>query len=169
MTFAPGTHPLDQEAVRSAIARASPEARRLIDVVDGAITVAVGSTGRAGVAGTTQRRPSGYAVVLDLATVSRRFGARGITRVVLHELAHVIDDALVPDTIKQQLDAAIPPGYPCMPDEPACAGRSEREERFAESFAKWATGDIGVDLSVGYKVPPPAVLAVWGEPLAALQ
>ena len=28
-------------------------------------------------------------------------------------------------------------------------------ERFAESFAKWATGDIGLDLFIGYKVLPP--------------
>ena len=39
-------------------------------------------------------------------------------------------------------------------------------ERFAESFAKWATGDIGVDLYLGYKVPPPDDLAGWGAPLA---
>ena len=43
-----------------------------------------------------------------------------------------------------------------------------RDERFAESFAKWASGDIGVDLYLGYKVPPPDDLANWGAPLAAL-
>ena len=30
---------------------------------------------------------------------------------------------------------------------------TEREERFAESFAKWASGDLGVDLSIGYQRP----------------
>jgi hypothetical protein len=39
----------------------------------------------------------------------------------------------------------------------------------AESFAKWALGDIGINLEIGYKVPPPsAPLDVWGAPLARL-
>ena len=41
--------------------------------------------------------------------------------------------------------------------------------RVTESFAKWALGDIGVNLEIGYKVPPPsAPLDVWGAPLARL-
>jgi hypothetical protein len=43
-----------------------------------------------------------------------------------------------------------------------------QQERFAESFAKWASGDIGVNLYAGYAVPPPGDLEAWGAPLAAL-
>jgi len=46
---------------------------------------------------------------------------------------------------------------------------ANRQERFAETFAKWALGDIGVNLDIGYKVPPPsAPLETWGQPLARL-
>ena len=38
----------------------------------------------------------------------------------------------------------------------------EEIKRFAESFAKWAVGDIGLDLNVGYKVmPPEPSLSAW--------
>jgi hypothetical protein len=53
--------------------------------------------------------------------------------------------------------------------EPGYGACANREERFAETFAKWAIGDIGVNLDIGYKVPPPSVaLDVWGQPLARL-
>lgn len=48
-------------------------------------------------------------------------------------------------------------------------GCASREERFAETFAKWATNDIGLNLYIGYKVPPPASLDAWGTPLAAVR
>jgi hypothetical protein len=65
------------------------------------------------------------------------------------------------------LQAGIPAGYGCeQGTSGACA---TAPERFAESFAKWATGDIGVDLYIGYKVPPPSpTLDAWGAPLARL-
>jgi hypothetical protein len=98
--------------------------------------------------------------------VSRRYGQRGIDRTVLHELGHVVDFALVPDALDRQLDAAVPQGYGC--DEQMMGGCADTVERFAESFAKWATRDIGIDLYLGYKVPPPADLESWGAPLAGL-
>lgn len=168
LRFAPGTAPLDAQAVRAAIARARPEARRLIDAVDGAVTVTVRATGVGQAVGTTQPGPDGFTVILDLGTVSRWYGERGITRLVLHELGHVVDLALATPALREQLDGAIPPGYPCGGRDAACAGRSDREERFAETFAKWATGDIGVGLDIGYRVPPPASLGGWGAPLAAV-
>ena len=62
--------------------------------------------------------------------------------------------------------AAIPRGYGCEEGQTgACA---IPDERFAESFAKWALGDIGVGVDLGYKIPPPDDLESWGAPLAAL-
>lgn len=170
LRFAPGTSPVDEQVVLGAIAAARPEARRLIDLVDGAVTVTVGPTGEREAAGLTRPGPDGYAVTLDLGTVSRWLGTRGTTRLVLHELGHVVDFALLSPDLRARLDAGIPPGYPCAPgDQASCVGRSAREERFAETFAKWATGDIGVGLDIGYQVLPPDSLDAWGAPLTALR
>jgi hypothetical protein len=161
LRFAPGVTTGDREAVLAAVAGARPEARRLIEIVDGVTTVTVGNTG-SDAAGYALLRPRAYELVLDLATVSQRNGQRGISRVVLHELAHVVEHALVPPELLRRLDATVPRGW-------SAAGQSSGssaspQERFAESFAKWATGDIGVDLYLGYAVPPPPL--DWGSPLA---
>ncbi|HEX7298266.1 MAG TPA: hypothetical protein VF257_04620, partial [Solirubrobacteraceae bacterium] len=104
---------------------------------------------------------------LDLGVASRRYGERGIERLVLHELGHVVDHALLPGAITDALDAGIPAGWGC--DQGNMGACANRDERFAETFAKWALGDIGVNLSIGYKVPPPSMsLDDWGAPLAAL-
>ena len=47
-TFAPGTDAISRQAVLRAVADASPAARRLIDLVDGLVTVRVGPTGASG-------------------------------------------------------------------------------------------------------------------------
>jgi hypothetical protein len=164
--FASGTAPADRDAVLASVAGARPEARRLIALVDGLVDVRIGATGRPGAIGLT-RPGARYAVTLDLGPVARWYGPRGIDRVVLHELGHVVDFALLPDDAMATLQAGIPTGYGCEQGiSGACANR---HERFAESFAKWATGDIGVDLGTGYKVPPPGpTLDAWGLPLARL-
>jgi hypothetical protein len=155
--FAPGTAPADRDAVLAAIARARPEARRLIGLVDGIVDVRVGLT----------QPGERYGVTVDLGIVARAFGQRGIDRDVLHELGHVIDFALMPDDTMTELQAGIPTGYGC--DQGLSGACANPRERFAESFAKWATGDIGVDLGEGYKVPPPGpTLDAWGAPLARL-
>lgn len=156
LKFGPDVAPEDREAILAAIAAARPEARALIGLVDGITTVRVGPTGRA--VGSATDIPGHYEVVLDLATVSARNGPRGIRRVVLHELAHVVDFALVTDELMARFDTATPAGFGC--DAGLAGGCAATEERFAESFAKWATDDIGVDLHVGYKVPPPS--PAWG-------
>jgi hypothetical protein len=164
--FAPGVQPLDRRAVLDAVASARPEARRLVARVAGWTTIAVGPVSR-GAVGLTQGGRGNYLVTLDLGRVSRQNGVRGIRRLVLHELGHVVESALVPPALAASLDAGIPAGYTCDPGvaDGACAAR---QERFAETFAKWATGDLGVDIYLGYKVPPPASLEDWGRPLAAL-
>jgi hypothetical protein len=165
LTFDPGVAPADRDAVLTAIAHARPEAQRLIGTVDGLVDFHVATTAQ-GVAGVTQSTGDRYSVTVNLATVSRRYGQRGIDRTVLHELGHVVDFALVPDALDRRLDAAVPAGYGC--DQQMMGGCADVVERFAESFAKWATRDIGVDLYLGYKVPPPADLESWGAPLAAV-
>ena len=164
--FAPGVAPHERDAFLAAVAAARPDARRLIEAVDGQVTVRVGPTGDDAL-GITRGRRGAYSVIVDQAGVAQRYGVRGISRVVLHELGHVVDHALVPADLKTRLDGMIPQGYVC--EEGSVGACAAREERFAESFAKWATGDIGVDLYIGYKVlPPTPSLDAWGEPLAAL-
>jgi hypothetical protein len=167
LRFADDVDPAWRQAVLASIAHARPEAARLIGLVDGLAQVSVGPTGPQAL-GVTSDLGGRYAIALDLARVQRLYGERGVDRVVLHELGHAIDAAIVPKELDAALDAEMPAGYACRPGEhtSACAPRAER---FAETFAKWATGDIGVNLNVGYAVAPPVVsLERWGEPLAAL-
>ena len=166
LRFDPSVAEGDRQAVRAAIASARPEARALIGLVDGLVDVSVGTTGGHSV-GLTQGDGSRYRVTLDLATVSSRYGERGIQRLVLHELGHVVDAVLVPDSLMTLLDDGIPTGLGC--DGGVSGACANRAERFAETFAKWALGDIGINLNVGYKVPPPRLpLDAWGAPLAQL-
>jgi hypothetical protein len=164
-SFDPAVAPADRQAFLAAVAAARPEARRLIALVDGLVEVRIGPTGVPGSIGLTEDGEPGYRVTVDLGLVVQRFGARGVDRTVLHELGHVVDHALLTDDVTAALDAGIPAGWGCEDGRSgACASR---EERFAESFAKWALGDIGVNLDIGYRVPPPAApLDVWGAPLA---
>lgn len=164
-TFAPGTADADRQAVLRAVADARPEAQRLIAAVDGLVDIHVASTEQ-GVVGTTQSSGNRYTVTLNLGLALRIHGQRGIDRLVLHELGHVVDFALVPSSLDAKLDAEIPRGYGCEEGQTgACA---IAVERFAETFAKWATRDIGVGVDLGYKVPPPDDLESWGAPLDAL-
>jgi hypothetical protein len=166
LRFAPSVAASDRQVVHDAVEGARPEARRLVELVAGLVEVSIGPVAR-GVAGVMVPSPAGYGVRLDLGPVYHANGLRGVRRLVLHELAHVVDDALVPTALEHQLDAATPIGFGC--DDGGRSGAcAVREERFAESFAKWATGDIGVDVDLGYRVPPPSSLQHWGDPLAAL-
>jgi hypothetical protein len=165
--FAPTVAPADRQAFLDAVAAARPEARRLIGLVDGLVDVRIGPTGTPGAIGLTEDGEPGYRVTIDLDLVLARYGPRGVQRTVLHELGHVVDHALLTDEVTAALDAGIPAGLGC--DEGLLGGCATRQERFAETFAKWALGDIGVNLEIGYKVPPPsAPLDVWGAPLARL-
>jgi len=166
LRFDPAVAPADQQAVLTAIAAARPEARALVALVDGLVDLHVGPVGGHAV-GVTEVDDPGYSVTLDLGLAASRFGERGIERLVLHELGHVVDHALLPDALIDALDAGIPSGLGC--DQGTMGACANREERFAETFAKWALGDIGVNLDLGYKVPPPALpLDAWGAPLASV-
>jgi hypothetical protein len=166
LRFDPTVAQGDRQAVLAAIASARPEARALVDLVDGLVDVSVGPISGHSV-GLTEPGGERYRVTLDLGTVATRYGQRGIARLVLHELGHVVDFALVPASLMTVLDSGIPAGLGC--EEGVLGGCANRQERFAETFAKWALGDIGVNLNIGYKVPPPGLpLEAWGAPLARL-
>ncbi len=163
-TFAPQVVPADRELILGAVASSRPEARRLVGLVDGLVDISVGSAGD-GVAGKTMTGGTRFPMILDLAATWQRGTHRAVNRLVMHELAHVIDEALLTDEFVRPLVDAVPTGWGCdQGNSGACAAP---QERFAESFAKWATGDIGVDVNLGYAIPPPAPsLESWGRPLA---
>ena len=165
--FLPGVPPSHQQAIFNAIQAARPEAQRLIAIVDGRVKMTVGPAGGTAL-GLTEAGPGieGYRVTVDLEAAYERHGTRGISRLVLHELGHVIDHALLTGDVARALDAGIPPGVGC--DEGVTGGCAIREERFAETFAKWATNDVGFNLYIGYKVPPPPSLDAWGAPLESV-
>jgi hypothetical protein len=168
LSYDASVDPVSRAAIDTAIASARPEARRLIDAVDGAAVVMIAQTDGNSL-GTTQWMGDHYEIVLNLGQTQRDAGARGITRLVLHELGHAVDHALVPAALAQQLDQQIPAGAPC-PAGGHLASCAPREERFAETFAKWAMGnDLGANLYIGYAVPPPSVsFETWAAPLSQL-
>lgn len=168
LTFDAGVDPASRAAIETALAEARPQARALIDRVDGFVTVAVGRPPSGALGSASSPGDGTYSVLLDLGETYRSTGSRGVTRLVLHELGHVIDFALVDDTLGAQMDAGIPPGMPC-PAGTQLGSCAPGPERFAETFAKWAMGnDLGVDLYIGYAVPAPASFDAWAAPLAAL-
>jgi hypothetical protein len=168
LTYDASVDPTSRAAIETAITSARPEARRLIDAVDGATVVKVAQP-EGNSLGTTQWMGDHYEIVLNLGQTQRDAGARGITRLVLHELGHAVDHALVPAVLAQQLDRQIPAGAPCAAGS-HLASCAPREERFAETFAKWAMGnDLGANLYIGYAVPPPSVsFETWAAPLSEL-
>jgi hypothetical protein len=169
LTFSPTVAPADRELILRDIALARPEARQLIALVDGLVTISVGDTSSDGAdtVGYTQGTPTGFDVTLNLAAVYQTEGERGTQRLVLHELGHVVDAVLVKPDLAAKLDAPIPVGYGCDPIASSPIGCAPREERFAETFSKWCTGDIGVNLPIGYKVAPPPSLDDWGAQLVS--
>jgi hypothetical protein len=166
--FGASVAPADRQLVLREIALARPEARRLIGIVDGLVTLEVGDATAGGVdaVGLTQGTRDGFIVTLNLGAVWGDEGERGVQRLVLHELGHVVDGALVKPQLAGRLDALVPAGYGCEPGA-GSVGCAPREERFAETFAKWCTGDIGFNLPIGYKVAPPTSLDDWGAQLVS--
>lgn len=164
----PGVPPDVAEWFASAVSRVRPEARRLIDAVDGQVTLGVHPS-EGLVAGFVQPTAEGFNLSLAADSL-RRYDQEIRDHVIIHELGHVVDLALVPSALNAELDLAVPRIGGCAGagDDAGCASA---EERFADTFAKWALDDpvvLSGIVSVGYRVAPPANLAVWGEPLAQL-
>jgi hypothetical protein len=160
--FAPSVVAADRRWIRAAIARARPDAARLIAAVDGVVEIrAIPEDGAT--LGVTRGGEKGFTVDL---VVARLNGDRAGDRdtVVLHELGHVIDFALVSAGVNAALDAQIPRGGPCG----AAIDCDRPEERFADTFAKWALGGAVSAAGAGYGIPLPASLEAWGAPLSRL-
>jgi hypothetical protein len=163
--YGPRATAADQQLLRDAVAVARPEARRLIARVAPFVEVSFDGTDRGTALGVTRSSDGrDFSVDIDVGGSMAAGGRRAVERVILHELGHVVDFALLSEDLRERLDAQFPTGYACPPE-----GCADRRERFAETFAKWALGDIGASLYVGYAVPPPVVtLDRWGEPLATM-
>jgi hypothetical protein len=162
LTFAPGVAPGDRAWILAAVARARPEAAGLIAEVDG--LVRVGTYSDPGpTLGITRGQERGFTVDVNTGLLN---GDRAMDRttVVLHELGHVVDFALVPKALNATLDAQVPRGGPCG----AAVDCDLVEERFADTFAKWALHGAVSAFGAGYAVPTPASLEDWGAPLDRL-
>jgi hypothetical protein len=159
LTFAPAVAAGDREWILMALAGARPEAARLIAEVDGLVEVRTIAEGGSTL-GITRSGPTGFTVDFD---VARLDGDRALDRpmVVLHEFGHVVDFALIPRATDAMLDALIPSGRPCG----AAIDCERAEERFADTFAKWALNGAVSVAGAGYGIPLPASLEDWGAPL----
>lgn len=174
LQFDASVAPADRAWMEQAIQAANPSARALIQAIDGAVTVRATGLGddRVGEAGT-----NGAELRVDL-DVARLAGAGRFVQqqVLVHELGHVVDFAFMDHAVEQQLGAGIPTS-PCTDPERIKGGCASREERFAETFAKWAlpgdrvaflVGDPETGAAAGYSITTPPDLAAWGAPLDAL-
>jgi hypothetical protein len=162
--------PQDRIWIQNAIASARPEAQRLIAEVDGLVTVRT-DLRAAGVPedaiGLTRSTGDGLEILLG---ADRLNSDRAIDRnmVVLHEFGHVIDAALVDDELIRRLDAGIPASRECGDALDGAGGCNALQERFADTFAKWALRGRFSIAGAGYGVPTPPSLEDWGMPLGAL-
>jgi hypothetical protein len=166
LTFAADFPAADREWVLAAIAKARPEARQLIDDVDGRARVTAFYEPRGYWLGWARTvAPNQYEVRLNLARLD---GDRKLDRdtITLHELGHIVDFAVVPDGLRDQLAAQVPTSGVC-PDgiQGDCAAP---QERFADTFAKWALRGAVSAVGAGYSLATPRSLEDWGAPLAAL-
>ena len=166
LQFAPSVAEDDREWVLAAIDKVRPEARQLIDDIDGMVTITTYSEPDGGTVGLMrQTAPDAYEVSFNVAYLDRE---RKLDRdsTVAHELAHVIDAAVVPPELRDRLAASLPVSGGCLHAETGDCTSSP--ERFADTFAKWALrGEVSV-AGAGYSVATPASLEDWGAPLAAL-
>ena len=171
LTFAAGVPEADRAWIRAAVASARPEARRLIDEADGAVEVfaltdARSLSGGGSALGIAEQRSGSLRVGFDLPVLNG--GLRSDREAaVLHELGHIVDFTVVGDDLRAELDRLIPPGRPCE-SAVALGACAEPEERFADTFMKWALYGKVSAFGSGYAVPTPGSLADWGAPLDAL-
>jgi hypothetical protein len=165
-TFDASVTPRDQEWILGAVAKVRPEARQLIDDVDGMVTISTYSEPGGDAVGTAQQVGNHlFQVRFNLAYLD---GERKADRdkTVVHELGHVIDFALMPAGMRDRLAAQLPSSGTCFTaDTGDCTAP---EERFADTFAKWALRGAVSAYGAGYSTLSPASLETWGTPLAQL-
>jgi hypothetical protein len=166
LRFAPAVTEKDRKWILAAIDQARPEARALIDDVDGMVTVTTWTDPNGDATGyMTTATPGLYSVSFNLGYLNadRKMDRE---KTVLHELGHVVDHAVVPPELRNQLAAALPPAGGCATE--GTGDCTAPEERFADTFAKWALRGAVSAYGAGYGVATPASLEDWGAPLAAL-
>jgi hypothetical protein len=166
LTFAADVAPADRQWVLAAVAKARPEAARLIDEVDGLVRVTTFREPRARLLGWAQSNsPKRYEIKVN---VARLDGTRRIDRdvIVLHELGHIVDFALVHDDLRDRLAAGVPSTGACL--DQTYADCASNQEKFADTFAKWALRGAVSAIGAGYGTLSPASLESWGTPLAQL-
>jgi hypothetical protein len=167
LRFAPAVEASDRAWIQAAIQSARPEARRLIAEIDGLVEIRTDLPHTLAI-GQAEISSEGAVVRFDLRSLNYD---RALDRnvVVLHELGHVIDHYLVSDELVQELDRGVPRVGTCPADSPLPIGACTAvEERFADTFAKWALrGRISLAGS-GYGIPAPTSIEGWGAPLGRL-
>jgi hypothetical protein len=163
LSFAPGVAPDDRRWILETIAKARPEARQLIDAVDGLVTV--GTVYEPGVPYVGLAQEGTDDIRLNVAYLD---GERKQDRdqSVLHELGHIIDFELVPDDELARLAAQIPSSGSCITAERGDC--TAPQERFADTFAKWALRGAVSSTGAGYGVMSPSSLEDWGAPLGLI-
>jgi hypothetical protein len=170
LRIAPTVAPKDRAWILAAIAHARPEAQTLIGEVDGLVEITTRAGGEAlpggRTVGVTKPVPNGFQIELNTAALD---GDASFSRdiVVLHELGHVIDFSLISQELADQLDSAIPSSGPCLSEDQINGGCTAPEERFADTFAKWALRGAVSAAGAGYGIRAP-LLDEWGQPLAIL-
>jgi hypothetical protein len=167
LTFAPDVKPADRAWILAAIATARPEAQRLIAEIDGLVEIRTDLPYRGAAIGLAQMSGEGAIVSFDVHSLN---SDRAIDRnvVVLHELGHVIDFQLVSDELVAQLDQGIPRGGSCQGSILPVGACTAVEERFADTFAKWALGGRISLAGSGYGIPAPSSIEDWGAPLGLM-
>ena len=166
LRFAPDVKPKDRAWILASIQRARPEAQRLIAEIDGLVEVRT-DLPQGEAIGLAEMTMDHAVVSFDVRTLN---GERALDRevVVLHELGHVVDFQLVSDELVKQLDTQIPRVGDCGDSLLPTGACTAVEERFADTFAKWALrGRISLAGS-GYGIPAPASIEDWGRPLGLL-
>jgi hypothetical protein len=170
LRIGPGVAPKDRAWILAAIAHARPEAQQLIGEVDGLVDITTQPGGEAlpggQAVGVTRPTPDGFQIELNTAALD---GDASFSRdvVVLHELGHVIDFSLISQDLAKQLDSAIPSSGACPSEVKINGGCTAPEERFADTFAKWALRGAVSEAGAGYGIRAP-LLDEWGQPLAVL-
>jgi hypothetical protein len=163
LTFGAEVGPGDQQWVLAAIAKARPEAQALIGAVDGMVTIHTVDVPGAPFVGLAQ--PGTDDIQLNLAYLDGE-RKQDRTQAVLHELGHIVDFELVPDEQMRQMAGAVPTTGACM--TPESGGCTAAEERFADTFARWALRGAVSAYGAGYQVMSPGSLESWGEPLGLI-
>jgi hypothetical protein len=161
--FELGIAPGDKAWVLAAIAQARPEARELIGVVDGLVTIRTVNEPNMPYVGLAEQGTDD--IRLNIAFLDgEREQDRATT--VLHELGHIIDFELIPDDEIVKLAGEVPASGACL--TPETGDCTAPKERFADTFAKWALRGAVSSAGAGYGVMSPASLEEWGAPLGLL-